>query len=123
MNTSASLERLIVSNSVLPGQSFTVPYKNSQKSLLARVDDQMTSKDRLTIRGSRWDQDNPFVRAGRPSLQRVRVDAERDEPRRHLVEGAERHQGAGSAVRVQQLRLVANAARRARAPSSTTSAA
>src|SRR4249920_124374 len=59
---------LIVSNSVLPGQSFTVPYKNSQKSLLARVDDQMTSKDRLTIRGSRWDQDNPFVaQGGHPS--------------------------------------------------------
>jgi Carboxypeptidase regulatory-like domain len=59
---------LIISNSVLPGQSFTVPYKNSQKSLLARVDDQMTSKDRLTIRGSRWDQDNPFVaQGGHPS--------------------------------------------------------
>jgi hypothetical protein len=44
------------------------PYKNSQKSLLARVDDQMTSKDRLTIRGSRWDQDNPFVsQGGHPS--------------------------------------------------------
>jgi hypothetical protein len=59
---------LVISNSVLPGQSFTVPYKNSQKSLLARVDDQMTSKDRLTIRGSRWDQDNPFVsQGGHPS--------------------------------------------------------
>src|SRR5207248_1136084 len=27
---------LLISNSVLPGQSFTVPYKNGQKSLLAR---------------------------------------------------------------------------------------
>jgi hypothetical protein len=59
---------LVISNSVLPGQNFTVPYKNGQKSLLARVDDQMTSKDRLTIRGSRWDQDNPFVsQGGHPS--------------------------------------------------------
>src|SRR3954469_8078785 len=59
---------LVISNSVLPGQAFTVPYKNGQKSLLARVDDQMTSKDRLTIRGSRWDQDNPFVsQGGHPS--------------------------------------------------------
>ena len=59
---------LVVTNSVLPGQSFTVPYKNSQKSLLARVDDQLSTKDRLTIRGSRWDQDNPFVaQGGHPS--------------------------------------------------------
>jgi len=59
---------LVITNSVLPGQSFTVPYKNSQKSLLARVDDQLSTKDRLTIRGSRWDQDNPFVsQGGHPS--------------------------------------------------------
>ncbi len=59
---------LVVSSSTLPGQSFTVPYKNSQKSLLARVDDQITSKDRLTIRGSRWDLANPFVsQGGHPS--------------------------------------------------------
>jgi hypothetical protein len=49
------------SPSSLPGQTFTVPYKNNQKSLLARVDDQLSSKDRLTIRGSRWDWKNPFV--------------------------------------------------------------
>ncbi len=59
---------LVVTSSTLPGQSFDVPYKNSQKSLLARVDDQITSKDRLTIRGSRWDQSNPFVsQGGHPS--------------------------------------------------------
>jgi hypothetical protein len=59
---------LVITNSVLPGQSFTVPYKNTQKSLLARVDDQISSKDRLTIRGSRWDQSNPFVsQGGHPS--------------------------------------------------------
>src|SRR3981081_3225191 len=55
---------LVVSNSVLPGQSFTVPYKNSQKSLLARVDDQMTSRDRLTVLGSRRDQDKPLLPHG-----------------------------------------------------------
>ena len=32
---------IVSSPSTLPGQSFTVPYKNGQKSLLARVDDQM----------------------------------------------------------------------------------
>ncbi|HEV2983534.1 MAG TPA: carboxypeptidase-like regulatory domain-containing protein [Vicinamibacterales bacterium] len=54
---------------LLPGQSFTIPYKNGQKSLLARVDDQLSSKDRLTLRGSRWDWANPFVlgAGGHPS--------------------------------------------------------
>jgi hypothetical protein len=57
------------SPSGLPGQSFTVPYKNNQKSFLARVDYQMSQKDRLTVRGSRWDWANPFVLAagGHPS--------------------------------------------------------
>jgi hypothetical protein len=52
---------LVITNSVLPGQSFTQPYKNSQNSFLARVDDQLSTNDRLTFRGSRWDQSNPFV--------------------------------------------------------------
>src|SRR5260370_20224614 len=34
--------------SLLPGQSYTIPYKNGQKSLLARVDDHLSSEDRLT---------------------------------------------------------------------------
>ncbi len=49
------------SPSSLPGQSFTVPYKNGQKSFLARVDDQLSSASRLSIRGSRWTWSNPFV--------------------------------------------------------------
>ena len=57
------------SPSTLPGQTFTVPYKNGQKSFLARVDDQLSSDSRLTVRGSRWDWSNPFVLAanGHPS--------------------------------------------------------
>jgi Carboxypeptidase regulatory-like domain/TonB dependent receptor len=57
------------SPSVLPGQSFTIPYKNTQKSLLARVDDQLSSKTRLTVRGSIYTLDNPVVLAsgGHPS--------------------------------------------------------
>jgi len=59
---------LVISNSVLPGQNFLIPYKNTQKSLLARVDDQISQNNRLTIRGSRWDQSNPFVsQGGHPS--------------------------------------------------------
>jgi carboxypeptidase family protein len=55
--------------SALPGQSFTTPYRNSQKSLLARVDQQLSTKNRLTARGTRWDWANPFVLAasGHPS--------------------------------------------------------
>jgi hypothetical protein len=45
----------------IPGQTFTIPYKNTQRSFLARVDDAMTASDRLSIRGSRWDFSNPFV--------------------------------------------------------------
>jgi hypothetical protein len=66
---------IFTSPSLLPGQNFTIPYKNSQKSLLARVDDQITAKDRLTIRGSRWDWANPQVLAagGHPSNASVQT--------------------------------------------------
>jgi Carboxypeptidase regulatory-like domain len=55
--------------------TYEIPYKNNQKSLLARVDDQLSSKDRLTIRGSRWDWENPFVLAsgGHPSNSSVQT--------------------------------------------------
>jgi hypothetical protein len=52
---------IFTSPSVLPGQSFTLPYKNTQKSLLARVDDQLSTNDRLTVRGSLYYLDNPLV--------------------------------------------------------------
>jgi hypothetical protein len=45
-------------------QSFTYPTKTTQKSLLARVDGVLSSKDQLTIRGSRWDWGNPFNLGG-----------------------------------------------------------
>ena len=52
----------------------------------------MTPNDRFTVRGSRWDWDNPFMQgAGRPSVERGGADQERDQHRRHLVEGVERH--------------------------------
>ena len=66
---------IVTSPSALPGQTFEIPYKNSQKSLLARVDDQLTSKDRLTVRGSRWDWENPQVlgAGGHPSNASVQT--------------------------------------------------
>jgi hypothetical protein len=66
---------LVTSPSALPGQTFTIPFKNNQKSLLARVDDQLTPRDRLTVRGSRWDWSNPFVlgAGGHPSNASVQT--------------------------------------------------
>jgi hypothetical protein len=63
------------SPSNLPGQSFTVPYKNSQQSVLVRVDDQVSNDSRLTLRGSRWAWSNPFVLAanGHPSNASVQT--------------------------------------------------
>jgi hypothetical protein len=57
----------------IPGQNFTIPYKNTQRSFLARVDDAMSASDRLSIRASRWDFSNPFVLAagGHPSNSSV----------------------------------------------------
>jgi hypothetical protein len=51
----------------LPGQSFTTPYENSQKTLLGRVDYQMSGKDRISGRATWWDWANPFVGANHPS--------------------------------------------------------
>jgi hypothetical protein len=66
---------LFTSPSTLPGQSFTIPFKNSQQSILARVDHQLALNDRLTVRGSRWDWENPFVlgAGGHPSNASVQT--------------------------------------------------
>ena len=47
--------------SLLPTETFSVPYKNGQKSFLARVDDQVSSRNRLSVRASRWDWENPYL--------------------------------------------------------------
>ena len=78
--------------SPLPGQSFTHSIQErARRASSAASTDQMTPNDRFTVRGSRWDWDNPFVLAagGHPSNASV-ADQERDQRRRHLVEGAER---------------------------------
>ena len=88
------------SPSTLPGQSFTVPYKNGQKSFLARVDDQMSNSNRLSIRGSRWTWSNPFVLGvnGHPSNASVQTKAATN------ILGSWSHISAGS-NKVQELRL------------------
>jgi hypothetical protein len=55
--------------SSLPAQSFSIPYQNGQNSFLVRVDDQLTTNDRLSVRASRWAWKNPEVLAsgGHPS--------------------------------------------------------
>ncbi|HXI27698.1 MAG TPA: carboxypeptidase-like regulatory domain-containing protein [Vicinamibacterales bacterium] len=47
--------------SLLPAQTFSIPYQNGQKSFLARVDDQLTTNDRLSVRASRWNWANPYL--------------------------------------------------------------
>jgi hypothetical protein len=65
------------SPSTLPGQTFTTSYENGQKSLLARVDGQISSSSRVSIRGSRWTWENPFVLGvnGHPSNASVQTKA------------------------------------------------
>jgi hypothetical protein len=48
----------------LPGETFTFPSKTIQTSVLARVDTELSARDRLTTRASRWDWDNPFNLGG-----------------------------------------------------------
>jgi len=86
--------------SSLPGQSFTVPYKNGQKSFLARVDDQLSSASRLSIRGSRWNWSNPFVLGvnGHPSNASVQTKAATN------VLGSWSHVGQGG-NRVHEIRV------------------
>jgi hypothetical protein len=58
---------LFANPSLLPGESFSIPYKNGQKSFLARLDDQLSASQRLTVRGSFWTWANPEVlTAGNP---------------------------------------------------------
>jgi hypothetical protein len=49
------------SPSLLPGQTFTVPYTNTQHSVMGRVDDQLTRNNRLSVRASVWRWHNPVV--------------------------------------------------------------
>jgi carboxypeptidase family protein len=61
---------IFLNPSALPTESFNVPYKNGQQSFLGRIDDQLSLNDRLSIRGSRWNWQNPEVLAaggGHPS--------------------------------------------------------
>ena len=48
----------------LPGQTFTFGTKTTQKSLLTRVDAVLSNSDRLSVRASRWDWNNPFNLGG-----------------------------------------------------------
>ena len=47
--------------SLLPTQTFSIPYQNGQKSFLARVDDQVSARNRLSLRASRWNWENPYL--------------------------------------------------------------
>lgn len=59
----------------LPGQTFIIPFKNSQSSVLGRADYELSAQDRLTARGSFWTWENPFVlgTTGHPSNASVQT--------------------------------------------------
>jgi hypothetical protein len=46
------------------GQTFTLPTNTTQRSILAKLDDVVTPKNQLSLRGSRWDSNNPFSLGG-----------------------------------------------------------
>jgi hypothetical protein len=52
---------IVTSPTQLPGQTFTNAFKTTQKSLLGRVDDQLSTNHRVSVRISRWDWENPFI--------------------------------------------------------------
>ena len=71
---------IVTSPTLLPGQTFTNSAKTTQKSLLARVDDQLSTSNRLSVRVSRWDWDDPFILgAGQhPSQASIQAKLSRD---------------------------------------------
>jgi hypothetical protein len=52
---------IVTSPSQLPGQTFTNAFKVGQRSILARADDQLSPNNRLSLRVSQWNWDNPFI--------------------------------------------------------------
>ena len=92
---------MFIKPSALPGQSFTVPYKNGQKSFLARVDNQLSSSNRLSIRGSRWTWSNPFVLANTTTLHPSNASVQTKAATNVL--GSWSHVGGGN--RVQEIRI------------------
>ncbi len=95
------------SPSTLPGQTFTVPYKNGQKSFLARVDDQFSSQQPAVVSRIALGLEQPVrARRQRSSVERVGADQGGDEHSRQLVaRRSGQQQGARDQRRLQQLRL------------------
>ena len=65
----------IATPTALPGQTFIIPFRNSQSSVLGRADYQLSANDRLSGRGSFWTWENPFVlgTTGHPSNASVQT--------------------------------------------------
>ena len=105
-----------------PSQSFSFDTKTVQNSFLGRGDWQMTPQDHITVRASYWDWGNPFTQVAgteHPS-QAADRSRKRGQRRRHLGEGAEQHEAAGSARRLHALRLEEPARRCRRWPTRRT---
>ncbi len=52
---------IATSPSAMPGQNFTYDSKTTQHSILARVDNQVSTNNRVSARVSTWDWGNPFT--------------------------------------------------------------
>jgi hypothetical protein len=71
----------------LPSQSFTHETRDTNHSMLARVDHVLSSKDQLMVRGSFWNFLNPFTAGSAGQLGTF-----------HLSEAARRHRDATNAL-------------------------
>jgi len=52
---------IVTSPSQMPGQTFANAFKTAQQSVLGRVDGQVDTNNRVSLRVSRWDWNNPFI--------------------------------------------------------------
>ena len=95
------------SPSTLPGQSVHRAVQNGQKSFLARVDDQLSANNRLSIPRIAVGLEQPVrARRQRTSVERIGADQVRDERSRQLVaRQSDQQQGARDRSWLQQLRL------------------
>ena len=78
--------------SLLPTQTFSIPYQNGQKSFLARVDDQLSPPTGCRCAARAGTGRIPSSCRGRSSVARLGSNQGRDQRARHLVVGDGRRQ-------------------------------
>ena len=87
----------------LPSQRFTFETKSTNKNFLGRFDQRLSNSDNLTIRGQRWDFNNPFrIDSGTNHPSRAEQPV-RHQRRRQLGARGWRRPGDGVSRRLQRL--------------------